>query len=92
MYFVGGTSGGGASAEVVVVDEGDTSGEDAVQVPDDTNVPVRLHTVVAGRGKLYIPYLFRLKTAECAIWGSGRGRGRTSKCKEPAPAICTGVL
>ncbi|XP_078518815.1 uncharacterized protein LOC144783960 [Lissotriton helveticus] len=39
-----GTSGGGASAEVVVLDE--DSGEEAVQVPD---VPVRVHTVVAGR-------------------------------------------
>ncbi|XP_078496493.1 uncharacterized protein LOC144752437 [Lissotriton helveticus] len=44
-----GTSGGGASAEVVVLDEENTSGEEAVQVPDDTNVPVRVHTVVAGR-------------------------------------------
>ncbi|XP_078496841.1 uncharacterized protein LOC144752889 [Lissotriton helveticus] len=43
------TSGGGASAEVVVLDEGNNSGEEAVQVPDDTNVPVRVHTVVAGR-------------------------------------------
>ncbi|XP_078523839.1 uncharacterized protein LOC144792609 [Lissotriton helveticus] len=45
----GGTSGGGARAEVVVLDEENFSGEEAVQVPDNTNVPVRVHTVVTGR-------------------------------------------
>ncbi|XP_078502640.1 uncharacterized protein LOC144760015 [Lissotriton helveticus] len=45
----GGTSGDGASAEVVVaLDEEDNSGEEAVQVPDK-DMPVRVHTVVAGR-------------------------------------------
>ncbi|XP_078502625.1 uncharacterized protein LOC144759725 [Lissotriton helveticus] len=42
----GATFGGGASAEVVVLDEENTSGEEAVQVPDNTNVPVRVHTVM----------------------------------------------